>query len=269
LGGGVGAMSAVRTFASLARAAREVASLRVRQPLDRMKVAMPQSVDRALFRSFEELLKAEVNVKVIEVVGSDGDLVRLRGKGNFRTLGKVYGKETPQAAAVAAELTADELRRLESGEGVRRVTAAGETFEFRPEDVVIDPSLTEELLREGIAREVVNRIQRLRKEAGYEYTDRIAVSITGDPVVLAAVQGHYAFIIGETLARGLDTARDLPKPDIRDTVDIDGLAAVISLSRQQDAPSGKSGAPATTGKPAKKAASRKKSAVKKPGRKGK
>jgi len=102
-----------------------------------MKVAMPPSVDRKLFAGFEALLRSEVNVKHIEVVGSDGDLVKLRGKANFRTLGKVYGKDTPKAAAAVAELSADELRRLESGETVRRA-ADGEEFAFRPDDVMVE-----------------------------------------------------------------------------------------------------------------------------------
>ncbi|MBI4501032.1 MAG: isoleucine--tRNA ligase [Gemmatimonadetes bacterium] len=284
------AMDAVRKFASLARAAREAASLRVRQPLARMKVAMPQAVDRDLVAGFERLLKTEVNVKDIEIVGSDGDLVRLRGKANFRTLGKVYGKDTPSAAAAVVELFPEELRKLEAGEIVRRPRADGQTFEFRPEDVVIerevltdwlvqsegpyvialDPALNEELVGEGIAREVVNRIQRLRKEAGYEYTDRIEVSVTGSSGVLAAVLAHHAFIIGETLARSLDTARDLPEADIHESVDIDGLHAVISLVRRGDRPAAKSSRTATAGKkPAKKGAARKKSDVSEPGRKGK
>jgi isoleucyl-tRNA synthetase len=276
------AMEAVRRFASLARAAREAAGLRVRQTLARMKVAMPPVVDRTLFARLERVLKSEVNVKEIQVVGSDGELVKLRGKANFRALGKVYGKDTPAAAAAVAALGPDDLRRLEAGETIGKRAADGSGFEFRPEDVVVerevltdwlvqsegpyvvalDPSLSEALVHEGIAREVVNRIQRLRKEAGYDYTDRIEASVTGPASLLAAVGAHSAFIIGETLARRLQTAADLPTPDVREAVDIDGLGAVISLVRHQAVVEKKA--------PAKTAAKPKpESTGKKPGRKGK
>ena len=285
------AMDAVRKFASLARAAREARSLKVRQPVARMKVAMPPSVDRKLFQGLLGVLKAEVNVKEIEVVGTDAELVRLKGKPNFRTLGKVYGKETPRAAQAAAELSAGCLRQLEAGETVESTTALGDRFTFRPEDVLVerevltdwlvqsegpyvialDPSLSEALIHEGFSREVVNRIQRLRKEAGYEYTDRITLSVTGAPALLAAVREHSAFIIGETLARRLDTEADLPAADARETIDIDGVQAVISVARfdgpEAPAPATTPGPKKSTAKaPAGKTAGKSKG---KPGRKGK
>jgi isoleucyl-tRNA synthetase len=84
-------MGAVRTLASLARAARDDANIRVRQPLSAMQVAVPAAVRSALLPELLELLRSEVNVKRIEVVGSDAELVRLRAKANFRTLGKKHG----------------------------------------------------------------------------------------------------------------------------------------------------------------------------------
>ena len=95
-------MDAVRRLASLARSAREERNIRVRQPLGRMQVAVSASVRRQSLDEFLELLRQEVNVKEIEVVASDTDLVRLRPKPNFRTLGKRYGKRTPAVAAAAS-----------------------------------------------------------------------------------------------------------------------------------------------------------------------
>ena len=108
-------MDAVRRLASLARSAREERNIRVRQPLGRMQVAVPGSVRGATLEELLELLRLEVNVKKIEVVASDADLVRLRPKPNFRTLGKRYGKRTPAVAAAAATLTPVQLRGLEAG----------------------------------------------------------------------------------------------------------------------------------------------------------
>jgi isoleucyl-tRNA synthetase len=247
-------MGAARTLASLARAAREEANVRVRQPLRHLKVAMPATIDQALFREVLDLLQAEVNVKDIELAHAETDLVRLRGKANFRTLGKAYGKETPAAAAAVAQLRTEQLLELERGAGVTLPLPSGETFAYRPEDVVVerevatglsgwvvksegqyvaalDPVVTPELEQEGIAREVISRVQRLRKEAGLEYTDRIELSVKGDPAVVAAVAAARPLIFRETLARDVFLDRDLPAADLREAVEIDGRPADIALRR--------------------------------------
>src|SRR5438552_1882832 len=193
-----------------------------------------------------DILAAEVNVKAVQVVASDHDLVRLRGKANFRTLGKRYGNETPRAAAAVAELTAENLQALEQGGPVR----SGE-WEFRPEDVTVtrevasewlvqadgpyvvalDPALSDDLVQEGLAREVVNRVQRLRKEAGYEYTTRIELSITGAADVVAAIRAFQGFVEGETLARRMVFGAVLDEPDLQRDVDIEGRQTTIALRR--------------------------------------
>jgi isoleucyl-tRNA synthetase len=97
----------------------------------------------------------------------------------------------------------------------------------------LDPVLTDELRSEGIARELVNRIQRLRKDAGYSYTTRIAVWLDGPQPVLAAARAHAAFIQGETLAREFHAggAPASSKPDRRESADLDGHAVMIAVTR--------------------------------------
>ena len=240
------AMDAVRRLASLARAARATANLPVRQPVARLKVAVPRTVRGPLFEELLGILGAEVNVKKCDVVESDDELVSLRGKANFRALGKRYAKDTPRAAEAVSQLTAAELRKLENGGSVR----VGE-FEFHPEDVTVtravatdwlvqadgpfvvalDPALTDDLRREGLAREVVNRVQRLRKEAAYEYTTRIELSVSGAADVVAAATAFRGFIEGETLARQTLLGAALETADIRRDVDIEGRAVTIALRR--------------------------------------
>ncbi len=247
------AMDAVRRLASLARSAREELNLRVRQPLGRMQVAVPATVRGPALDQLLELLRREVNVKEIEVVASDTDLVRLRPKPNFRTLGKRHGKRTPAVAAAAATLTPGQLRGLEAGTPAT-LEVDGEAVTYLPEDVAVerevasdwlvqssgpfvaalDPRLDEGLRREGLAREVVNRVQRIRKEAGYLYSDRISLWIDGDPSVLDAVRVHAGFIRGETLARGLEVVARAPAPDLEQQVDIDGHGVVVGVQRHQD-----------------------------------
>ena len=247
------AMDAVRRLASLARSAREEQNLRVRQPLGRMQVAVPAAVRGPVLDQLLELLGREVNVKRIEIVASDTDLVRLRPKPNFRSLGKRYGKRTQAVAAAAVRLTPAQLRALEAG-APATLEVEGEAVSYLPEDVAVerevasdwlvqssgsfvaalDPRLDEGLKREGLAREVVNRVQRIRKEAGYRYSDRISLWIDGDSSVLDAVRVHAGFIRGETLARGLQVVARAPAPDLEQELDIDGHGVVVGVQRHQD-----------------------------------
>ena len=242
------AMSTIRRLASLARAARESRNLRVRQPLARMQLAVPAAAQGPALSDLLDILAAEVNVKAVQVVASDHDLVRLHGKANFRSLGRRYGKDTPRAATAVADLTAEDLQTLEQGGVVR----SGD-FEFQPEDVTVtrevasewlvqadgpyvvalDPALSDDLVQEGLAREVVNRVQRLRKEAGYEYTTRIELSVAGAEDVVAATRAFQGFVEGETLARRmvLGAGAALDEPDLQREVDIEGRRVTIALRR--------------------------------------
>jgi len=243
------AMATVRRLASLARAARESRNLRVRQPLARMQVAVPAAAQGPALSDLLDILAAEVNVRAVQVVASDHDLVRLGGKANFRTLGKRYGKDTPRAAAAVAELSGAELQTLEQGGTVRH----GE-FEYQSADVTVtrevasewlvqadgpyvvalDPALSDDLVQEGLAREVVNRVQRLRKDAGYEYTTRIELSIAGAEDVVAATRAFSGFVEGETLARRMvlgGAGAALDEPDLQREVDIEGRRVTIALRR--------------------------------------
>jgi isoleucyl-tRNA synthetase len=247
------AMDAVRRLASLARSAREGQNIRVRQPLGRMQVAVPAGVRGPALDELLELLRLEVNVKQVDVVASDTELVRLKPKPNFRTLGKRYGKRTPAVAAAAATLTPGQLRGLEGGSPAT-LELEGEPVTYLPEDVAVerevasdwlvqssgafvvalDPRLDEPLRREGLAREIVNRVQRIRKDAGYAYVDRIELWIDGDTPVLDAARAHAEFIRGETLARGLEVGARAPAFDLEQQVDLDGHGAVVGVQRYQD-----------------------------------
>ena len=156
-------------------------------------------------------------------------------------------------AAAAVRLTPAQLRGLEAG-APATLEVEGEAVTYLPEDVAVerevasdwlvqssgpfvaalDPRLDEGLKREGLAREVVNRVQRIRKEAGYRYSDRISLWIDGDSSVLDAVRVHAGFIRGETLARGLQVVARAPAPDLEQELDIDGHGVVVGVQRHQD-----------------------------------
>jgi len=240
------AMAAHRRLASLARAARETRKLNVRQPVARLQVAVPAAVKGPAFADLLDILAAEVNAKAVDVAGSDHELVRLKGKADFRSLGKRYGKDTPRAAAMVSQLTAEQLAALEHGDPVR----VGE-FALHPEDVVVtrevvsdwavqadgpyvvavDPRLSADLIQEGLARELVHRVQRLRKEAGYEYTTRIELSVSGAADIVAAVSAFQSFVEGETLARKVVLGAVLDEADVTRELDIEARRVTIALRR--------------------------------------
>src|SRR5207248_2657991 len=183
------AMAAVRKLSSLARAARETKHLPVRQPVAKVQVVVPAALRGPALADLLDILAAEVNAKAIEVAGSDHDLVRLKGKPEYRSLGKRYGKDPPRAPPAVSQLPA------------------------------VDPRLTDDLIQEGLARELVNRVQRLRKEAGYEYTTRIELSVAGAQEIVAAVSAFQGFVEGETLARKLVLGAVLDEADVTREVD--------------------------------------------------
>jgi isoleucyl-tRNA synthetase len=241
------AMEAVRRLASLGRAAREAGSIRVRQPLARMRVAVPKIVRGGVLDSLLPLLEDEVNVRNVVIV-SDEDLVRVRGKANFRSLGKRFGKQTPEVAKLVAALPGDVLRALEAGtpyalEGYGQIVPEDVTVEREVAGdwivqsegafvAALDPTLDDDLRREGLARELVSRIQRMRKEAGFDYTDRIALWIDGPPEVRDAATAHAAEIRRETLARGLAVGERCAAPDLEQEHDLDGTPALVAVRRQ-------------------------------------
>jgi len=244
------AMDAIRRLASLARSARESGKLRVRQPLARMQVAVPVGVRGAAFHRLLGILQAEVNVKAIEIAESDTELVRLRARANFRSLGKRYGKDTPAVARLVEQLTPEELQTLEAGGQVSRHENGLEVVYFC-EDVVVerevatswlvasdgpyvaalDPTLDRELAREGLARELIHHIQRLRKEAGFSVSDRVEVAVEGPVAVLEAAGAHQTFIMTETLARRLEVGQGITEPDLRQTADVEGHQVAFSVRR--------------------------------------
>jgi isoleucyl-tRNA synthetase len=218
------------------------------------------------------LLASELNVKEIVFASSADDFVTLEARANFRVLGKKFGKETPLAAAAIATLPSEALHRFEHGEPLG-VTVGNETHTLDADDLTIvrrasgdlvvkeeggyfaaiDPTLTPELRREGVARELVSRVQRLRKELGFAVSDRIRLAVFGDDEVRDAVTALKDWIAGEVLARDVHIApiatdqaasHDAAASVSQDTVqgglsvghvthrlDLDGLVVGVALTR--------------------------------------
>lgn len=244
-------MEAIRTLARLGRAAREDAGIRVRQPLERLVCVIPDNT-RESADALLGLLSAELNVKRVELASSSDTLVRLEARPNFRVLGKRFGKNTPIAAAAVAALDDASLRALERGERVF-VTVQNETHALTADEVTIirraagglvvkeegeffaaiDPTVTPELRNEGLARELVSRVQRLRKESGFAVSDRIRLVVWGDPEVESAARAFSAWIAEEVLARELAVGEPSEADGSAHEVEIDGRVVWITVRRME------------------------------------
>ncbi len=243
-------MEHVRKLANLARAAREEAGIKVRQPLGKLVCVVPGQENAKLPELFP-LLMSELNIKEVGTVSSADDFVKLEAKGNFRALGKKFGKDTPLAAVAIAALPSDALRRFEHGEPLG-VTVGNQTQLLEPEDVTIvrrasgemivkedggyfaaiDPTVTPDLRREGIARELVSKIQRMRKDLGFAVSDRIVLNIFGDNEVVEASTSLKDWIAGEVLARDVHIAQlELSEGHATQRFDLDGQTVDVALTR--------------------------------------
>jgi isoleucyl-tRNA synthetase len=220
-------MEAVRRTVELGRAARAQAKVKLRQPL-RKAVVVASDAERAAIERLAEVVASELNVKELDFVHSEAELVSYRVKPNYRSLGPRFGKNMPQvAAAVEALDDAAVADALERGEEVG-ITVDGKDHTLTADDlslvmeplegyqleaeaghaVALELDLDDELLREGLAREVVRAVQEARKQAGLEVSDRISLELAGDDELLAVAREHEAYIAGETLATSVGYAAD-------------------------------------------------------------
>ncbi len=243
-------MEQIRTLARLGRAAREEADIRVRQPLSRVVCVVPGGQPDVL-AVLEPLLRDELNVKRVELVSSGDTLVRLEGKPNFRSLGKRFGKSTAAAAQAVTALSSDTLRAFQTGSPVV-ISVGGSSHPLQADDVTIvhraagdlvvkeeagyfaavDPTITPELRAEGLARELVSRIQRLRKDAGFAVSDRIQVQVVGNAEVEDVVRSFGDYIAREVLAVELRPGAAITgTPDATQSLDLDGRVADVALTR--------------------------------------
>jgi isoleucyl-tRNA synthetase len=251
------AMQDVRTLATLGRAAREEAGVKVRQPIARVICVVPAGVTAAggqgsgaLLDELKPLLAAELNVKRVDFASSADELVTLEAKANFRALGKRFGKSTPLAARAVEALKSDSLRAFETGTPIY-LSVDGETHQLLPEEVTllrkasgdfvveegagyfaaIDTTLTAELKREGLAREMVSRIQKMRKDSGFAVSDRIKLGLYGDSEVQDAVKEHGKWIADEVLALQLATGGIDDEKNATQSLDLEGRVVKVAIER--------------------------------------
>ncbi|HRV60162.1 MAG TPA: DUF5915 domain-containing protein, partial [Solirubrobacterales bacterium] len=241
-----------RQTVELGRASRAQAKAKVRQPLARA-VVVATDAEREAISSQAELIKSELNVKELEFVTDQSDLVSYLVKPNFRTLGPRFGKAMPQVSAAVAGLDPAHVAETVEAGGEIGISIEGKDHSLTPEDLLLSMEplegyqveaesghavalaleLDEDLIREGLAREIVHAVQNARKDAGLEITDRISLSLAGDQELLDAAATHEGYVTGEVLARSIELGGDTSAAAAPGTpeVTIDGRTLAISVAR--------------------------------------
>jgi isoleucyl-tRNA synthetase len=213
------AMEAVRRTVELGRAARSAAAIKVRQPL-RRAIVVASDAEREAISARAEIVTSELNVKELDFVAEESELVSYEVRPNYRSLGPRFGSQMPQVAAAVEALDAARIAdAIGSGREVG-INIDGRDHALAPDDlalalrpldgyqveaasghaVALALELDPDLRREGLAREIVHAVQGARRDAGLEITDRIVLALDGDPELLDAARAHEAHLAGETLA---------------------------------------------------------------------
>ena len=212
-------MEAAQLISSLVLSLRKKANIRVRQPLSKIMIPVANEEMKAQIEKVSHLIKSEVNIKEIEFLSPDNNILVKNVKPNFKTLGKKYGKQMKQIQAYFTNMSQDEIHAFEKNGGTH-LDVDGVDVELTLEDalistqdipgwavtsqddltVALDMTITDELMQEGLAREIVNRVQNLRKTGGFEVTDRIELLIEKNEKTNTAVTKYGDYICNETLA---------------------------------------------------------------------
>ena len=216
------ALSIVQKVVALGRTAREASRIRVRQPLARLLVRVPDKTMLAQLKAHEDQVLDELNVKAIEFIEQDAQIVTYRVKPNLPRVGKRLGKQVPAVRALLTEIDGGEVASAQVAGKTISLEVDDQTIVLEPEDllvetvaaagftsaesegflVALDTALTTALEIEGLARELVRTVQETRKSAGLEVSDRITLRISGSGMIDDAVEKYRDYIMAETLAVG-------------------------------------------------------------------
>ncbi len=242
-------MEIAQKVSSMILGLRRKVSIRVRQPLARIMVPVPDKNFRDKFEAVRDLILAEVNVKEVEYIDDTSSVLVKKIKPNFKNLGPRYGKMMKDISNAISSLTPQEIVAFDTN-GIFTVTINGQPVTLTTEDVEIisedipgwqvandgkltvalDITVTDELRYEGIAREFVNRIQNIRKETGFDVTDKITVLIEDQEFVHEAVKRHASYIGSQTLATTVTLEKNMTVANTRE-IEIDEVLVRIAISK--------------------------------------
>ena len=243
-------MQLAQQLTSMVLSLRKKEHIIVRQPLQKIAIPAIDAEQRSRIEAMQQLILDEVNVKELEFVDAGGVLVK-KVKCNFRVMGKKFGKLMKSVADAVAALSQEDIARLEQGsvdvalpDGTV-ATIENADVEIFSEDipgwtvanegsltVALDIQITDQLRNEGVAREMVKRIQTLRKESGLEITDRIRVSILHHPATDEALQGFRDYVGAQVLADELQTVDTLPEGGFEGKIELETAEVAFCIEKQ-------------------------------------
>lgn len=241
-------MRLAQNITSMVLSLRKKEKIRVRQPLQKIMIPVSDDQMKADVTAMKELVLSEVNVKELEFISEESTVLVKKIKANFKALGPKFGKKMKTIAGAISVFTQSEIKRLEKDQSYT-ISLEGEQIELALDDVLItsqdipgllvsnsngvivalDISMNNALVEEGIARELVNRIQNIRKDSGFEVTDRIHVQILHHKKMEAALTSNKSYICGETLANELDICQ--VKPNNAVLVEFDDIITYIAIKK--------------------------------------
>ncbi len=212
-----------QTICSLVLSLRKKEKIKVRQPLSKVMIPFSSELEKKEINDISELIKSEVNVKEIELIGNSSGILIKKAKPNFKTLGPKLGKKLSMVITRINQLNDLDIEKIESGSSII-VDIDGDELVLEPTDieivsediegwlvasekgitVALDITLNERLINEGICRELVNKIQTLRKDSGLQVTDKIILKIQKDNIIEKAIFENQNYILNETLAENLE-----------------------------------------------------------------
>jgi isoleucyl-tRNA synthetase len=242
-------MDIAQKISSMILGLRRKVSIKVRQPLARIMVPVPDKNFRARFEAVRDLILAEVNVKEVEYIDDTSSVLVKKIKPNFKTLGPRYGKLMKEISSSVSSMKPEQIAEFERN-GSYTFAINGQQVELTAADVEIisedipgwqvandgrltvalDVTVTDDLRYEGIAREFINRIQNIRKETGFDVTDKITIRIEDHDFIHEAVNRHAGYIGSQTLATEVSLVRDLSGNNTRE-VEIDEVMVKIEVNK--------------------------------------
>ena len=220
---------------TMGRALRSSSNIKTRQPLKKVFIVDRIKADRQILEQMKEIIAEELNVKEVDIQADEGSLVNYHAKANFKVLGAKLGKHMKEVASKIQEMNSEAIAQILDGFKKTFSFGDNQSIEISPEELMIqreekenlkilnegdltigfDTDVTPELLYEGIARDLIRSIQTMRKENGFEVSDRINVRLNGDEDTLKAVEMFKDKISSETLALSLSVDKALAEEEIK------------------------------------------------------
>lgn len=242
-------MQMAQSFSSMILALRRKVSIKVRQPLQKIMIPVRDAKMQEQLEKVEEIIRTETNIKEVEYLDDASNVLVKKIKPNFKTLGPKYGKIMKQIAPLVMKMTQDEIAAFEKNQK-HSIVVNDENIELTLADVdiisedipgwlvsnhghltvALDIQISEELREEGIARELINRIQNLRKDNGFDVTDKIHIEIESVPEIENAIKAHGDYICSQTLGLSIKTCEKLEQNEAED-VNMDNFNTKLFVIR--------------------------------------